>query len=102
MSDFPRMLYQVGDQVELNNGWFNYIIVDDQDALDILLNNGWYMTSGEAKDANIAPAPEPVVVDDATPTRAEMEAKAAELGVKFDGRTRDAKLLSLITEALGA
>ena len=32
--------------------------------------------------------------------RAELEAKATELGLKFDGRTTDAKLLAKIDEAL--
>ena len=34
--------------------------------------------------------------DDAAPTRAELEAKATELGIRFDGRTRDKKLGQLI------
>lgn len=38
--------------------------------------------------------------DDAIPTRAELESKAIELGLKFDGRTKDASLLKRINEAL--
>ena len=38
--------------------------------------------------------------DDAPPTRDELEAKARELGVKFDGRTSDKTLLSKIEAAL--
>jgi hypothetical protein len=38
--------------------------------------------------------------DDAAPTRAELEAKATELGIKFDGRTKYKKLLAKINEAL--
>ena len=38
----------------------------------------------------------------APPTREELEAKAKELGVKFDGRTGDAKLSALIEEKLKA
>jgi hypothetical protein len=41
------------------------------------------------------PVPEPVL-DDAAPTRAELEAKATELGIRFDGRTPDRKLGQLI------
>ncbi len=46
---------------------------------------------------------EPVVTenDDAMPTREELETKAIELGLKFDGRTSDKKLTKLIAEALG-
>lgn len=37
---------------------------------------------------------------EAAPTRAELEHKAGELGIKFDGRTTDRKLLEKIDEAL--
>jgi len=46
-----------------------------------------------------APVPEPVI-DDAAPTRAELEAKAKELGIRFDGRTKDKKLGQLIQDRL--
>jgi hypothetical protein len=51
------------------------------------------------------PAPSPVVEpesisDDAEPTRAELEAKATELGIRFDGRTKDKKLGQLIQDRL--
>jgi len=41
------------------------------------------------------------VQDDAPPTRTELEAKATELGIKFDGRTKDKKLGQLIQDRLG-
>jgi len=41
------------------------------------------------------------VESDAPPTREEMSDKARELGIKFDGRTSDKKLSSLIATALG-
>ena len=40
--------------------------------------------------------------DDAAPTRAELEAKANELGIRFDGRTKDKKLGQLIQDRLSA
>lgn len=40
------------------------------------------------------------VNDDAAPTRAELEAKATELGIRFDGRTKDKKLGQLIQDRL--
>jgi hypothetical protein len=52
-----------------------------------------------AAAAAVAPAPEPVL-DDAAPTRAELEAKATELGIRFDGRTKDKKLGQLIQDKL--
>jgi hypothetical protein len=38
--------------------------------------------------------------DDLPPTRYELEQKANELGIKFDGRTTDRKLLEKIEEVL--
>jgi hypothetical protein len=40
--------------------------------------------------------------DDTAPTREELEAKATELGIRFDGRTRDKKLGQLIQDKLSA
>ena len=48
-----------------------------------------------------APEPEPETIDeDAGPTREELEAKATELGIRFDGRTKDKKLGQLIQDRL--
>ena len=48
-----------------------------------------------------APEPEPEPIDeDAGPTREELEAKATELGIRFDGRTKDKKLGQLIQDRL--
>jgi hypothetical protein len=38
--------------------------------------------------------------DDSEPTRAELETKATELGIRFDGRTKDKKLGQLIQDRL--
>lgn len=47
------------------------------------------------------PEQEPETVDDeAAPTREELEAKATELGIRFDGRTKDKKLGQLIQDRL--
>ena len=45
------------------------------------------------------PVPVPVI-EDAPPTRAELETKAKELKIRFDGRTRDKKLGQLIQDRL--
>jgi hypothetical protein len=52
-----------------------------------------------------APAPTPElepepISEDAEPTREELEAKATELGIRFDGRTKDKKLGQLIQDRL--
>lgn len=57
----------------------------------------------KAAAAAVAPVSEPEpeqIADDAPPTRAELEAKATELGIRFDGRTRDKKLGQLIQDRL--
>jgi hypothetical protein len=45
-------------------------------------------------------AEEIVPGDDALPTREELEEKATELGIRFDGRTKDKKLGQLIQDRL--
>jgi hypothetical protein len=45
-------------------------------------------------------APANVPDDNAPPTRAELEAQAVKLGLKFDGRTTDKRLLDRINEAM--
>jgi len=62
------------------------------------LADGWFATLPEAIDAN----DKPVVKSDDTapPTRKELEAKAKELGIKFDKKTTDAELGAAITAAL--
>ena len=54
-----------------------------------------------AEVAEVVEAADPIVESDAPPTREEMTIKARELGIKFDGRTSDKKLSSLIATALG-
>jgi hypothetical protein len=50
--------------------------------------------------AKAAEAPAIVPEDDALPTREELEVKATELGIRFDGRTKDKKLGQLIQDRL--
>ena len=58
----------------------------------------------EAQAMAKAQAPEPVASavpdEDAPPTREELETKATELGIPFNGRTSDKKLSGLIATAL--
>ena len=86
----------------------------DEEALAALLAEGWHATLPAAAEAFLnppapvaeappaEPVPAPVIpADDEPPTRAELEQKARELGIRFDGRTTDRRLLKLITEKLG-
>lgn len=52
-------------------------------------SDGWFLTMEEAANPPVSDEP---------PTRDELEEKARELGIKFDGRTTDKKLAALIAE----
>lgn len=73
---------------------------------------GWFATLEEAVEAHFAPPAPPVVeaappaiaeaADDVPPTRAELEAKAVELGLKVDKRWSDKTLTERIVAAMEA
>ena len=104
---FPTIVYRVPGAHSGNGYTYDYAGALDQKAYDALVAQGWHATLVDAVSPPVvAPAAsEPVIdevpADDAPVTRAELEAKANELGVKFDGRTSDALLLSRINAALG-
>ena len=125
MPAFPTLVYRApGSSQHSSGGRYRYRGAEDQAEYDALLADGWHATILEAvvaagdrafahnrKPAGLlataratlaAQAPVVKPADDAPPTRVEMEAKATELGIKFDGRTSDARLLAKISEALRA
>lgn len=93
---YPMMVYRPGKQYELQEGRFDTLIVHDETEKDAAFASGWRATPAEA--AVKAPIPD----DDAPATRAELETKAKELGIAFDGRTSDAKLAAKIAAELKA
>lgn len=98
------MLYKAPGPHQFADGDFDYIVVDD-DKIEETLAQGWFLTTGEAQaalKAQRSPAPAPAPADTAPPTRAELEQKAKELGIEFDGRTSDKKLGERIAEKLRA
>lgn len=120
MNQFPRMLYKQGGPVEIDRSNFSTLIVADQDELDAALADGWSLTPAEAVEvkaaasalatadaltgtpetagaAGSAPPPAP-----AAPTRDEMKAKAAELGITIAHNISNAKLAELIEAATKA
>lgn len=100
MSDeFPKMLFKAGGSEELHGGNFHTFIAQDEQDEAAALADGWHLTTPEAVAAVSKSAA--TEDDEAPPTRAELEAKATELGIKFDGRTTDAKLGEKIAAALG-
>lgn len=109
MDRFPKMLYRFpgtgGDAVALQDGTYSTLTVDSDEAHDAALAEGWSETASDARAAGtpppIAAALEPAPADDtAPPTRAELEAKATELGVNFRSNTSDKALADRITAAL--
>jgi len=96
---FPTMLYRCPGPHSCAGGTFGYIGAEDQVEFDKCIADGWHPTLPEAMSP---PADVRIVEPDdgAPPTRAELESKAAELGLKFDGRTSDAKLGRMIAEAI--
>ncbi len=97
--EFPRMLVRVGTAWTLESGTYDLATANDAEHMAALLADGWHPDQYAAKAAAEAvPAEEPD--DDAPPTRDELEAKARELGIKFDGRTGDKKLAALIADKL--
>lgn len=96
----PTMLYRCPGPHEIHGGKFDYVIVDEDEVAG-KLQEGWFATTGEAKEAHEASLIDGDSKDDeSAPTRAELEAKATELGIKFDGRTKDKALADKIEAAL--
>lgn len=95
MSDFPKMLYrfpaQGVDPHALQDGNYDTRVVQSAEEQGNAV--GWFPSPQEAKNP-------PAAEDNSPPTRAELEAKANELGIEFDGRTSDKKLYERIMDRL--
>jgi hypothetical protein len=105
--EFPQLLYRVGTAWTLESGTYDLATAKDAEQMAALLADGWHPDQYAAKAAGLNPGVagfEPrgseIPDDDAPPTRDELEAKARELGIKFDGRTGDKKLAALIADKL--
>lgn len=106
MMQFPSIVYRCpGAHPGPFGSSYDYRGVDDEKSLQAALREGWSASLVDACSAD-----KPVVSleasasveanDDSPPTRAELEAQAVKMGLKFDGRTPDAKLARMINEAL--
>lgn len=87
------MLYKYPGPHRIDRDNYSYLVVDSAD-VDTFLDDGWFRTPAEAKAGEIS-------LTDETPTRGELEIKANELGIKYDGRTGNKALLDRIEDALG-
>lgn len=101
MKNPTMVLRYPGSKAQLQDGSYDYLIVEAED-VEAALVDGWYRTAAEAKEAGTPKVEAPVEVpaDDTPPTRAELEQKAAEIGLKVDGRWSDKKLGEAIAAAL--
>ena len=116
--EFPRIVYRAGGPWQLESGAFSVRQVDTANECEAALADGWHLdqyAAGSSAAANL----EKQRGDEAKqageevqgrgqeaegllspPTRAELEQKARELGLKFDGRTTDKRLGAMIAAAL--
>ena len=106
MTEFPSLVYKASGKYVRPHGTYDFTGVVDTEDLAKKLSEGWYPSLEAAVEAKkptqkpVEPVSSPVLDDDAPPTREELEAKAAELGIKVDGRHSDKKIAQLIDEAL--
>lgn len=100
-NDFPRWVHGPGSQTKL---------VGSVEEHAKALKTGWYGTVEEVPAAVLAKVEESLPDytdhdapdDEPLPTRAELEAKAAELELKYHPNLGDARLAALIQEKLEA
>ena len=97
--EFPALVYRCPGTNQRPGGTYSYRQIANDDELADALADGWFATLPEAIIGKPA-AIEEDASDNAPPTREEMEAKATELGVRFDGRTSDKALRDRIAAAL--
>lgn len=96
--EFPTILYRTPGPHQGNGCSWDYIGAESDSEVSRLLGGGWFLTLPEAIEGKA----KALAADELPTTREELEAKAADIGLKFDGRTSDARLLERITEALNA
>jgi len=94
---YPRFVFKNGGPLQRAGGSYGHLLVQDETEHAAAVKAGWFETLPEAIEGKVESTVEP---DDAPPTRAELEAKATELGIKFDRRLGDKRLAELIREHL--
>ena len=108
--EYPKHLYTTPGPYAGNDGvTFNFIIVHSSEEEQAARAGGWQdfadaIAPKEQAPLDPKPPQEPPPADDDTrdPTRAELEAKARELGIEFSPRIGDVKLGERIQAALDA
>ena len=95
--EFPKGLYRIPGPDVIDGVACELLTVATQADQDAAAADGWRESLSEAQESAA-----PIAQDPAETTREDLEARAAELGLKFDGRTGDKKLAALIAEKLAA
>jgi hypothetical protein len=104
--EFPTILYRKPGPFPGPGMTYNTIGANDVEQAEKLMAEGWKATFAELLEAKavelVTPATQEPADEDAPPTREEIEAKAVELGIKFDKKMSDEKIIEKIAEALQA
>ena len=109
MLEFPAMVVKYpGTKERFQDGVYDWLLVADDAELQAARADGYHIGTDVAREAYEADEADKRIkaanaeIDNAPPTRAELETKAKELGIVFDGRTGDKKLAALIADKLKA
>lgn len=111
---FPAFVYKDKGPHQRAGGSYDHKVVEDESEFDAALTDGWFPTLPEAIEGKLVAQEgtlgltnaddqgQDQAKDNEPPTRAELEAKAVELGIKFKANTTDKQLGDLIATKLGA
>ena len=102
------MPYKAGGTEQIHGGRFSTMVVVNEDELAYALEQGWalstpdalYMAAEAEALKKEAEQVKTETADSAQPTRAELEQKAAEMGLQIDKRWGDKRLQAEIEAAL--
>ena len=97
MSEFPTLVYRLPGAHRLNGSQtYDYLPIQDDDALSAALDDGWILTLEEAVEGRREAVRG---TEGPTEERAALEKEAKELGVSFNWKTSDDALLERIMAA---
>jgi hypothetical protein len=113
-NQFPAFVYKDKGPHQRAGGSYDHKLVEDEAEFDAALTDGWFPTLPEAIEGKLVAQEgtqeltntddqgQDQAKDNEPPMRAELEAKAVELGIKFKANTTDKQLGDLIAAKLGA
>lgn len=98
--EFPRFMCRVGTAWQLESGRFDVRTVASAEEAQAAQAEGWRFDQYEARDAHMSAGSGSVGGTQEAPSRAELEAQAAQLGLTYHHKTGDKKLAELIAAKL--